>query len=506
MQSHTEQKEPGVSGIELLLQVTQWQRPLFIKRAADFTKEEKFSIPDQSRHHEAHVSNKRSGDQKEWIRISNKSIWRDYANRQNALAVLAGETYRFQIGSDTQPKYRIFEHDDGRTEIISKMLANHKEFYSYFETKILNSSEDNTWHISPWKKIYNGNDFFEGMGRVILAKYFYLENDFNSGNSYLTEQHKQLYYVGIDHGETFAPVVAKFYNHDASRKKINYFINREDIEPIKIKMLGETSVYYIIKGKTNTDMGALSLSDYNSLPIIQDHLPRNWYFMMPDEKPYYEKLSTTPLFNNEKHFSAFKILITPFMKEFLTEYHITNEEDKRDIQNLLNNRLNDFSKICQQSNDFKIYIEKYYFAAIQAIIYEMRVFFDDNKHYLPTDISIWRPIWTSLSKEAIHHANILLTQLKINLTEEQQQQLILFAENCEMNRTSVMRTVANFYQQQLMRFHQTMCLEKLNPLTKSKEKNEEISIPKSPDTLFYKRPSKIPATQEEERKNNCVLI
>jgi len=523
MQSRTEEKEPRVPGIapeKLLLEATQERRSLFIKSANHFTVETRFAIPDESKHHSAHTSKKKSKlspnknrDENEWIRITNTLIQPAYAERENKLMVLAGEIYRFEIGN-TQPKYRVFKHPSGPTEIISKKLPECTEFYTYSDKNIYPN-------IDFTANVYHGNDFFEGMGRVIFAKYIYLENDFNSGNDYLTQQNGQQYYVGIDHDQSFHPLSIDFHVNKNSNKELGYPADRNDTKYVKIKIPGYVAEYYLVTGKQKEYIGEFDVADYDNLPFIKYYVPKNWYFMGKAEKPYFTKLGKTKLFNNEKHFSAFKMLVTPFMKTFLTEFHITHEGDKKVIHKILADRLKDLNQICEKSIDFQNYINQHYFAATKAIIYEMRLFFEDNRHYLPKDKSVWKTIWKSLSAELLKHVEALLNQLNIHLIVEQQQELSVFAEHCETNPAAVIPVVAQFYEQQLMDFHKKVCLKKLNKLTGFEESKQDapltsvspiIPAPQlhnHPNALFNDRQLSPPKTvKQQERKcsSRCVML
>lgn len=525
MQSHWSEEKRSLSGIAEthtnkiilsdsmndLLEATKQQSGKFIKLKRNFSQENIFNIPDKGQHHSAHISKKKpkntansTRDINEWIRISTTRIFPQYTNRANWLYMVAGEIYRFEIG-DTQPKYRIVQHPNRLTEIITKKIPQATEFFEYFFEKI---HPDLTKDQKTDSIVYKGNIFFEGIARCELAKWLYLENDGSSGNSLLNAQQ---YFVAIDFAQSFWPIAAKFYVHQSSEKITDYPVTREDLEVKRIETTDNHPPHYQIKGKTYEYIGELHPLDYKNLPVIQYLVPKSSDFMGDDITPYAQKLAQTQQFNNERHFAAFKALTTTFIKKYIVEYHYREQADKQHdrcaLHAILSKQFEAFTNICKQSDEFKEYIQNNYFSAAKATIYEVRQFFDENKHYFPKDTTLWLSLWKSIAKDLLQETHEFLSSILTNkepggLTREEMRELTQFAEQCQTSPESILPEVADFYADQLMRFHEKNCRSKLAKLSGRKEEYEHqevLPVRTSSDSVrscyspsFYRRTSTDP--------------
>jgi hypothetical protein len=332
----------------------------------------------------------------EWYKIKQLYVKDIHKIRHNKISIFAGEVFRL-IDINESPKYRVLTEEKTNC-IISKGLLNPTSLYDY----LVKHDYSFTYH--------------EGIGRQFFLKYFLQESDMRFDNFYISKINSRSQYLyAIDHEFCFAPYTFQFYGQ------------KDGVKP------------------------TLSLRDYNNLPFVRDYIVHNYDF---GNLPRYSAfLETHPLFNNEKHFTALKILLSRSLIMAMQKWHIENPIDSLEICAQLKIRFQMLAMVLNGSTPFIRYLRNYKYEAFKAILFEWHTFQKDNRHYEPIPLISFIPKFSKLLKNLGLHPLTktecsALTKVVFKLQEEDE---------------DVLRQIGVFYSKQGMRAYAKLTLP---PVTK----------------------------------------
>jgi hypothetical protein len=464
----------------------------FSKSREHFGNEKSFYFPAQAIGQSVYqfkktVKQNSSQDRNEsnWLTIKTPMILPEFLPRSIALSVVAGEFYRFDIGN-TQPKYRSLVEEE--TALLTKMIRESEfaDFFEYLSSRV--SSFSNETNLTM-------NRFLEGMGRVILTKWLYAEDDAHFGNFLVN---KDNYLIGIDNNKCFYPVTHKFHMQLREVKALTVDIDNPSIKLKPICHLGKN--LYIVEGLSSSDMGEMHQEDYNNLPVTRHHLAYNWQFITPQVKLFYSKnLAQDKRFLNEKYFTTFKILTTAFVKDLLVDIH-AQDQDRQETKNFVSGRIKKLAIIASNSDGIHSYLFENGIVILNVIIYEMNDFFNDNKHYQAESEQEQQVLWEFFYKQVIQEFSKLMVDLSfIGLTEQQQKSVELYANNIKKNGQAEIKLVHAFYKAQLMNYHANLAEVKIMPVKQASTTIETAEL--NPITADASE-SALPPVTDETQENN----
>lgn len=372
-------------------------------------------------------------DTSEWIKVKLKKEM----IQPNLLAfmIAVNEIFRFEIGasqpevclSDTHRLARRVQQDDSVDKYQVRTL------YYY------------------WKNMIAGDcTIWEGMGRVVFNKFLYQENDFNLYNA-VVDKHD--YFVGLDHNASFWPIVAKYHQGKKS-KPDNIKVLVHNNSPFKtISALNAVNEpIYLIREKKRDFIGTLNGDDYESLPRLKHQYPTQWYFHSPELKDYCDRISHNQRFSDEKHFSAFKAIITIDIKRWILGLHIRHINDRQDANRYVTSQITTLTEICLNSPGFIHYLKTWRTATVLAVIYEISVFFNQQAIYRLDDAAFQNRFQIGVYQTVLCRCMHLFNQLQIPLSQAEQSQLIKQFTLLNDFQGQPMESVLHFYQAQSMNY------------------------------------------------------
>jgi hypothetical protein len=360
-------------------------------------------------------------DSSEWIKIPFRT---DRVNvKLQPFIIAISEIFRFEIGI-TQPEYRLA---DGY--ILSRKVKQENLSGSSQSRSLLDD-----WHV------LTGNEkiFWEGMGRAVLVKYLFQENDFNIQNALID---KNNYFVAIDADKCFWKITEK-YHYFRDVKILTYNNSPFPVTPFTA---ASGRPLFIVNNKKRSFIGDLHVTDYDNLPFLKHQYPSDWFFHLPQLKSYSSALTNDQRFLNEKHFAALKTLVTVFIKNILIELHIPDDKDKVDASSFVANQIEKFTQVCKQSMTFRDYLQKNGMAAMRAVLYEIHQFIGFNDYYRLGNSELQKEIEDVMCEQVIGEYSNLLKSFDLpGLTN---------GDESELKSVDSVNQVRDFYTGQLMEYH-----------------------------------------------------
>lgn len=341
-----------------------------------------------------------------------KSLVKSFVTRS---CVFLGDLYRlFEIYPDA-PKYRSLD----KTELLSKEVKDSIPFHDYYEKNIYNTIR---FHGNTGD--YDGHDFIQGLGRSVFFKFFTLNADEHFDNELVKKDPDtgKYYALGIDQDFGLSPLTGPLH----------------------------------VGTKTLTFRKAfLTTQGYEQLPFLDEkeygESKINWAWNLKDAAaviPYTKALAQSEQFLNEKHFSAFKALITSCYQQLLIGRHF---EHHSIITQLFHQLRQELLTILKKSSSFKLWLEQNCQEAIQAVLFEANEFLKMNKHYLPKNSKVQELQWNFLLKNIREDTLAALKHLGKELTLGRFNQLFTeHAAAIRANSSSEIADIASFYARQLM--------------------------------------------------------
>ncbi|VVC75497.1 hypothetical protein AQUSIP_07870 [Aquicella siphonis] len=373
-------------------------------------------------------------DTSDWIKIKIKHD----QTHPNLLAfiIAVNEIFRFEIGH-TQPEICMSE-----THLYSRRVPQDDSVGEY---QIRTLYHD-------WNKMISENNlFWEGMGRVVFNKYLYQDNDFNIYNVVID---KNQYFVGLDPETCFWPIVEKYHRGKKNKPSdVKVIVYNNTPFPARMSMTSSGRPVYVIQDKRRAFIGQLHEEDYHALPELKHHYPTHWFFHTPELRSYTRALASDLRFNNEKHFSALKAIITACIKRWLLGLHIRNSQDRQDAIKYVSSQIRILTDICVKSNAFTQYIKDHRLTAVQTIVYEISRFIKQDDIYVLDDAGFQADFQNSLYQMVVFSYAQLLERLNDPLTPCETDKLHDICAGMDRNRKEMMTGIQHFYQSQLMTYH-----------------------------------------------------
>ena len=192
----------------------------------------------------------------------------------------------------------------------------------------------------------------------------------------------------IDHTETLA--THTFTLRGTAAVRAVKYVGHDTDQTIFSKVIKTTNPEYeqIVEKSTLVDHNMAYIGrhphpkDFKTFPYLNYFLPTSWIF---NQLPVYSAwLAQQTRFCNEKHFSALKQLVTKPISLLIHGLHMSFEKDHQASQALLQQILTAFfhqMKSSKEGEDFRAYVNKYRFDALQVIFYEVHSFLNKNKDY-----------------------------------------------------------------------------------------------------------------------------
>lgn len=299
--------------------------------------------------------------------------------------IAISETLRFEIGF-TQPQYML-----SKEHILSRRIEQDEEV-GQFRIRTL---------YAYWKRFLTDERlYWEGMGRVVLNKYIYQDNDFNLYNALID---KNNYFIAIDADKAFWSVTEKY--HLFRDIKIQRYNNTPYI--VTDFKTPDGRLAYQIPGKKRSYIGEMHAEDYDTLPLIKHYHPTDWFFLNPEIKKYSTELSQDQRFLNEKYFSTVKAIVTENIKHLLIDIHIAIKQDRKITHQFIKTQLQKLTKIAKQNDAFKKYLQQNKYNLMPAIIHETKNFLND-KNYKISYFELHQSIIKTICDDIVLQYNKLL--------------------------------------------------------------------------------------------------
>lgn len=342
----------------------------------------------------------------------------NYQNKSPSLfpfIIAISEILRFEIGF-TQPQYML-----SKTHILSQRVEQDDEV-GEFRIRTL---------YSYWKRFLTEERlYWEGMGRVVLIKYIFQDNDFNLYNALVD---KNNYFIAIDSDKSFWSVLEKY--HICRDIKIQRY-NNTPYTVTDFKTPNGQMAYQIM-GKKKLYIGDMHAEDYATLPLIKHYHPTDWFFLHPGLKKYSTDLSLDQRFLNEKHFATVKALVTELIKHLLIDLHIPIKQDRKLSHQFIKAQLQKVLKIAKQTEAFKQYLLQNKDKLLGVILYEAKQFLED-KNYQIGDENLKKQVHNIFHDDIIREYNKLLQN---------------FGEDEIAYQVMPLHNIKEFYKKQLMQHH-----------------------------------------------------